>query len=132
MSRSAQLSWPFTAKPASEAPPERVRVPASPRVVPGLPPMTEKQLTRAVADAAKQFGWMRYHTHRSDFSPAGWPDEVLCRPPRLVVAELKSAKGAVSDKQQEWLDALALIPGIEVHVWRPCDLDNGTIVRVLL
>src|SRR3954462_9408386 len=33
--------------------------------------MTERDLTRAVADIARLFGWERYHTHRSDFSPAG-------------------------------------------------------------
>ena len=91
--------------------------------------MTERDLTRAVADLAKTFGWARYHTHRSDFSPAGWPDEVLCRPPRLVIAELKGDKGKLSEHQQEWIDLLGQVPGVEVHVWRPADLDD--IVKVL-
>jgi hypothetical protein len=91
--------------------------------------MTERDLARFVADAARTFGWHRYHTHRSDFSPAGWPDEALCRPPRLVFAELKSDHGKVSAMQQEWLDLLALVPGVEVYLWRPSDTDN--IVRIL-
>lgn len=91
--------------------------------------MTERDLTRQVADLAKIFGWHRYHTHRSDFSPAGWPDEVLCRPPRLVIAELKGDKGRMSPAQQEWLDLLGQVPGVEVYLWRPADLDQ--IAQVL-
>lgn len=94
-----------------------------------LPAMTERDLTRFVADCAVRFGWARYHTHRSDFSPAGWPDEVLCRPPRLVIAELKSAKGKVSDAQQRWLDLIGGVPGVEAYLWRPADQDE--IVRIL-
>lgn len=85
---------------------------------------TEKDVERFVKDAARQFGWLRYHTHRSDFSPAGFPDETLIRPPRLIFAELKGTGKQPSDKQRVWLDLLADIPGIEVFVWRPDDLDD--------
>ena len=104
---------------------------SSPRAVPRPPAMTEKQLTRIVADAATTFGWRRYHTHRSDFSPAGFPDETLVRPPRLIFAELKSDSphAKPSPAQQTWLDVLARIPGVEVYLWRPKDLD--LIVRIL-
>jgi hypothetical protein len=96
----------------------------TPRVLPGRLPMTEKDVERHVRDATKQFGWLRYHTHRSDFSPAGFPDEVLLRPPRMVVAELKGRGKDPSDKQQEWLDYFAQIPGVEVYVWSPDDFDE--------
>jgi hypothetical protein len=86
--------------------------------------MTEKDLTRAVADLARLFGWERYHTHRSDFSPAGWPDEVLCRPPRLVIAELKSDKGKPSEAQVRWLDLLSHVETVEPYLWRPDDLEQ--------
>ena len=103
----------------------------APRTVPRATPlpMTEKDVERHVVDAAKQFGWARYHTHRSDYSPAGWPDEVLVRPPRMVIAELKGRKKDPSPKQQEWINLLRQIPGLEVHVWRPDDLDE--IDRIL-
>lgn len=101
----------------------------SPRAVPGLRGLTEKDLARNVKDLAALFGWHRYHTHRSDFSPAGFPDETLARPPRLIFAELKSPTGKLSPAQQEWLDTLNQIPGIEVYVWRPADLDH--VVRIL-
>ena len=100
---------------------------------------TENDLLAHVLDAAKLFRW-----HRAHFRPArtmqgwrtavqgdgeGFPDLTLCRPPRLIFAELKSATGKVSDKQQEWLTLLAQIPGVETHLWRPKDLDE--IVRTL-
>jgi hypothetical protein len=91
--------------------------------------MTKREWTRLVKDTADQFGWERYHTHRSDFSPAGYPDETLCRPPRLVFAELKSDKGKVSPAQLHWLDLLAQVPGVEAYLWRPADFDH--MVRIL-
>jgi hypothetical protein len=54
--------------------------------------MTERELAGAVRDLAKLFGWLRYHTWTSVHSPAGFPDEILLRGSRLVVAELKSAR----------------------------------------
>lgn len=105
-------------------------------------PLTEKQFEAQVKDLAKIFGWKYYHTWRSIHSPAGFPDCVLVRPPRLIFAELKSEKGSVSEKQQEWLDILkacqerpkdfaleyaekrgyVLIP--EVYIWRPDDIEE--------
>jgi hypothetical protein len=93
--------------------------------------VTEADLTRFVRDGARDFGWERYHTHRSDFSPAGWPDEALCRPPRLILAELKSdAKTAeLSPQQRKWLELLDHCTSIEVYVWRPDDRDR--IAKIL-
>ena len=85
---------------------------------------TEKQLEQQVKELAKLFNWKYYHTWRSIHSPAGFPDCVLVRPPRLIFAELKSDKGLVSDKQQEWLDELNQVPYIEVFVWRPDDFEE--------
>jgi hypothetical protein len=70
-----------------------------------------------------------YHTHDSRRSQAGFPDLVLVRPPRLIFAELKTAKGRVSPAQGEWLEDLGHVaskvgPRIEVAVWRPDDLQR--------
>lgn len=70
---------------------------------------------------AKQFGWLFYHTHRSDKSEPGWPDVVLCKPPELIIAELKSAKGKLTVDQKTWVYSLGSC-GIETYVWRPADL----------
>lgn len=125
--------------------------------------MTEAQLQAAVLGTrrrpglADSLGWLGYHTHRSDRSPAGFPDLVLVHPgrARLAFAELKRQKGAnPSPAQREWLDALGVIadrvvrPGtapaavpeqitgkpvasVDVYLWRPLDLLDGTIEAAL-
>jgi hypothetical protein len=52
---------------------------------------------------------------------AGLPDLLLLRPPRLIIAELKSALGRVTPDQEAWLQAFALVPDVHVYVWRPAD-----------
>ena len=69
------------------------------------------------------------HAAPSKWSEAGWPDLALCRPPRLVLVELKSATGKVSPAQARWLGLLGACPTLEVYVWRPDDLDAA--VRIL-
>ena len=86
--------------------------------------LSEKQFQEQVRDLAKIFGWKYYHTWRSIHSPAGFPDCVMVRGERLVIAELKSEKGIISDKQQEWLDALKEIPCVEAFLWRPDDIEQ--------
>ena len=92
--------------------------------------ITEKQFEGQVKDLAKLFGWKYYHTWRSIHSPAGFPDVVMVRPPRLIFAELKSEQGKPSDKQQDWLDILKecqrdfsfRMP--EVYLWRPSQFEE--------
>ena len=59
---------------------------------------------------------------------AGFPDLVLVRAPRVIFAELKSAKGKLSGDQEAWLLALAGTP-IESYVWRPAQIDE--VERIL-
>jgi hypothetical protein len=98
---------------------------ANPVAIPKVQ-LSEKQFTSQIVDLAKLFGWRRYHTWRSINSPAGFPDEVLVRRDRLVFAELKAENGKVSPLQQEWLDDLGRVPGVEVYLWRPSQLDEIT------
>ena len=93
--------------------------------------MTEEKLQEAVVRLAVELGWRWHHQRISVRSPAGWPDLVLCRPPRLLVVELKSTKGVVSRAQQDWLAALAGCDGVEIAVWRPEQWQDGTIERAL-
>lgn len=92
--------------------------------------MTEADLAEAVRALAQMTGWRRYHTYNSRGSAHGWPDEVLARPPQLLVRELKTDTGRVTVAQQGWLDALAEC-GVDVGVWRPEDLRSGRIAREL-
>lgn len=53
----------------------------------------------------------------------GFPDLVMVRGPRLIVAELKSGRGRATAEQEAWLAAFEGVPGCEVYVWRPRDWD---------
>jgi hypothetical protein len=91
--------------------------------------VSERDLTGYVRDVARAFGWRRYHTWISKHSAAGFPDEVLVRGERLLFAELKREKGKLSAEQEAWLEDLRRVPGVEVYVWRPGDMDE--IAQVL-
>jgi hypothetical protein len=78
--------------------------------------VTERAFQQAVIDAAKLLGWRCYHTHDSRRSAPGFPDIVAVRE-RVIFAELKTARGALSQEQVAWLDALKAA-GQEIHVWR--------------
>jgi hypothetical protein len=104
--------------------------------------MTENDLLRAVTDIATIYGWSWTHfraaqTSRGWRTPVqgplgkGWPDLVLVRDRdhSLIFVELKSADGRLSPEQRE---VHRLLGGIhECYVWRPADLDNGTIQAAL-
>lgn len=94
--------------------------------------MTEAELLGAVREVARMYGWLCYHTHDSRRSEPGFPDLVLVHPRtgELLFAELKAAKGRVSQAQQTWLDALHQA-GQTPHVWRPEHLRNGAVARAL-
>ncbi|HEV2036907.1 MAG TPA: hypothetical protein VGU71_22375 [Candidatus Dormibacteraeota bacterium] len=98
-------------------------------------PMSEVDWKSRVIDAAKLFGW-RYAHFRPARTKYGWvtpmegdkgfPDLVLVRPPRLILAELKvhpptQKAGRPTEEQAEWLRQLALVDGCEAYVWRPPD-----------
>lgn len=99
--------------------------------MPTLPDLalSEKRFQQMVTDLANLRGWLFYHPWNSQKSTPGWPDCAMVRPPRFVVAELKSEKGRLSPHQREWLDKLQQVPTIEVFVWRPRDWEE--ILRVL-
>ncbi len=84
----------------------------------------EKDLREQVRDLCKVYGYKFWFCWTSIHSPRGMPDLILCRPPRVIFAELKTAKGIVSPPQQEWLDLLGQCPGVEVYLWRPGDLEG--------
>ena len=90
--------------------------------------VTEKQFTQQVIDAARYMGYMVYHTWRSFHSVAGFPDLLMIREHRVIVAELKSARGIVTEQQKVWLDAFALA-GVETYIWYPDNWED--LVEVL-
>jgi hypothetical protein len=82
-----------------------------------------------VLELARVLGWRCYFTWRSYHSPAGFPDLVLLRPPRLLFIELKSERGVVTPDQDGWLADLGRVPGAEAYVFRPSQWDE--LVEVL-
>ncbi len=91
--------------------------------------ISERDFERQVKDVAKLFSWLYYHTFRSQFSPAGFPDCVLVRGSEPVIyAELKSEGGKLSEPQREWLLSLVRA-GERVFVWKPSNLDQ--IISIL-
>jgi hypothetical protein len=108
--------------------------------------VTEKDLQRTVIEIAKLYGFRVAH-QRPARTANGWrtaiegdvgfPDLVLLRgvrngqPARLLFVELKTARGKPSPDQVKWLELLQEVPRIEVHLWRPMDLQNGKIAEIL-
>ena len=107
--------------------------------------MPERELEDGVLALALGLGYRRYHalparskdgerwrTHQR--GEVGFPDLHLVHTKTGAVAvfELKTAKGVVTEAQQEWLDAYALNPHIDSGVWRPMDLLDGTIGELLV
>lgn len=83
--------------------------------------VSEKEWQAQVVRLAELHGWWAYHPYDSRRSTPGWLDLTLIRPPRFVVAELKTEAGRVSRAQWTVIDLLAECPGVEVFVWRPSD-----------
>jgi len=91
--------------------------------------MTETEFLAQILEVAVLYGWEGAHfrpaqTARGWRTPVqgslgkGWPDLVLIRKDRLVVAELKVASN-LSPAQTHVLDTFRGVA--EVYLWRPAD-----------
>ena len=78
---------------------------------------------------APTLGWKCQWHWRSFHSPAGWPDLVMVRGKRVIVAELKIPPDKVTSAQAEWLQIWVDTEKAEVYVWTPDDFDE--IVEIL-
>jgi hypothetical protein len=86
-----------------------------------MPRSLERHHQVAVEELLRLRGWRFYHTHRSQFSVAGFPDLVCLRGARCFVAEIKGPRTRVTPEQRAWLDAFRAA-GIPAHLWRlPAD-----------
>lgn len=81
----------------------------------------------------KRLGVLHYHTFDSRKSTPGFPDSIILPGLRgpVIVAELKTEKGKVTEDQERWLEAFRQVPGVEVYVWRPSDLLSGEIELII-
>ena len=83
-------------------------------------PVSEKQFQAQILQLANLTGWLTYHVYDSRLSAAGFPDLVLCRPPLVLFAELKSEAGRLRPEQEAWLEALRGCGSVGARLWRPC------------
>lgn len=86
-----------------------------------LAAVSEREFQDQVLELARLAGWLTYHTHDARRSAPGFPDLVLVRPPVIIFAELKSARGRLRPEQAAWLEALADCEGVVARLWRPQD-----------
>jgi hypothetical protein len=81
---------------------------------------SEAHFQSRVIRLAQLLGWKVFHLLDPIGSPAGFPDLLLRRPPRLLWCELKSEHGRVRPQQTAFLADLRAC-GQEAYVWRPRD-----------
>lgn len=89
---------------------------------------SEAHFQSRVIRLAQLLGWKVFHLLDPIGSPAGFPDLLLRRPPRLVWCELKSEHGRLTPQQRLFLSDL-IACGQEAYMWKPSDFD--TIKSVL-
>jgi len=83
------------------------------------PPISEAEFQGCLIEFAKSRGWLAWHTPDSRRTSAGEPDLRLVRPPRVIFAELKTAKTGLRGDQNAARAALESCPGVEYYLWRP-------------
>jgi hypothetical protein len=103
--------------------------------------MTEAELMAAVIDLAHLYGWRCAHfrpamTSKGWRTPvgadgAGFPDLLMVHLKwnQMICAELKGTGGRTTIAQETWLTSMP--SWCEVHVWRPADWTDGTILAAL-
>ena len=99
-----------------------------------VPKYTETMMVNDIVRAAHDFGW-RVHHDRPAFTGRGWrtalqgdagfPDLLLLKEGRPVAVWECKAAGAKgpTPAQRAWLALWATMPGVDVRVVRPADLE---------
>lgn len=92
--------------------------------------LTEAQYQTRVIDYAKLRGWLCVHYRPAANAHLRWatplqgdigaPDLLLARDGVVLLAELKTDTGRVSNHQHRWLTQL----GEHARIWRPKDWDD--------
>jgi hypothetical protein len=110
----------------------------------GLLVMPEERFLAQVMAFAAMRGWKPWHDRATNAprrcrdcgsyqriprNDAGFPDLVLVRRPRVIVAELKAEGEKPTRLQRAWLDEFAAC-GIPSFVWHPSDFE--AVKEVLL
>ena len=115
--------------------------------------VSERDFSKSVEDLLKFYGWQFVHfrparvmrhgkeTYETAYTGnKGFPDYFCTKPPRILIFELKSETGKLSQEQKDWIDLLKSCqqPNMnlyktcdfpEVYVWRPDEIEN--IAKIL-
>ena len=99
--------------------------------------ITEANWQSHVIQIAALYNWKWYHSPanrpgqngRVQKIVPGWPDLFLVREGEALAVELKTRVGKTTKAQDEWLEELGRVPGIESFVWRPGD-DDKVLARL--
>lgn len=97
--------------------------------------MLERDFSVQIENLLNLFGWTWKHDLPAVRQSGRWatafagmpgfPDYIAVRGERVVCMELKADKGRLSPGQKAWLEALRTSGKVEVHVWRPADLQQA-------
>lgn len=71
--------------------------------------MREDEFAKKIEDTMDWLHLLWHHETDSRKSKAGFPDYCIVGPYGILFLEIKSSKGRVSPKQQEWIDTLAAL-----------------------
>lgn len=97
--------------------------------------MREDEFAKKIEDTMDWLHLLWHHETDSRKSKAGFPDYCIVGPYGILFLEIKSSKGRVSPKQQEWIDRLAaadctappteaIIPAVRAYIAYPDDWDR--------
>lgn len=75
-------------------------------------PTPEAILTRAIRQLLSSVGIFHYKAWGGPMSAPGVPDLIGCYKGRMIGIEIKSQRGVVSDKQQDFLDKINRAGGV--------------------
>jgi hypothetical protein len=90
--------------------------------------VNEQEWRRQVVDAAHGTGWAHYYTPYSLGATPGWPDLALIKPPVVLLAELKTARGRVRRGQEDTRYLLERCDRVLYRLWRPEDIEDVAAV----
>lgn len=95
--------------------------------------MSWRQWQTQVIKWARYGGWKVYAINDSRTqhwgTDTGFPDVLMLRDGRQIVAECKCGSGRERADQRGWREAFELVPGVEAYVFRP---EDGDQIRELL
>lgn len=61
----------------------------------------------AIANHARQIGYLVFHDRIAQGSARGFPDLTICGYGLLMFVECKGPRGTIADEQRRWIEALA-------------------------